>query len=229
MREMFLGRGIKMDESFVAIIPVRENEDGELVNKDCLPFSDSDLLTYKIRQLKKIPKLNIVVTTDSDKLTEIALKENVSVNKRPRNLAKKDASFGELVRYVCAEVTEKNILWACVTSPLVDEKVYENAIDVYKEKVKKGFDSLVSVQKLQRYLMDINGALNFRTDDFKAVNKLPELYIFTNGISIAPREKMIEWKYTSGDMPYLYELTKQQSIDICDTFDYECAKKFLND
>ena len=37
---------------------------------------------------------------------------------------------------------------------------------------------------------------------------------------------MQQWKYTCGDLPYMYILEKKESIDICDEFDYECAKYF---
>lgn len=217
-----------MMNKFTAVIPVRESS-GRLKNKDCLPFAGTNLLTHKIRQLKEIPELDIIVSTDSEKLASIAKKENVTVMNRPGKYALENNLFGDFVKYVCENIESEHILWACVTSPLVSVPRYAEAMRLYEEKLQAGYDSLVSVQKLQRYLMDENGALNFRPgNSFKSEEQLPKLYIFTNGISIAPRESMIRWKYTSGDMPYMMVLDKRESIDICDEFDYECAKKFLD-
>lgn len=214
---------------FTAVIPVRESTFGSLKDKDYLPFAGTNLLIHKIRQLKEIPNLNIVVSTDSEKLALMAQKENVTVMKRPSKYSLENNLFGDFVRYVCVNINSEHILWACVTSPLVSAVRYTEAIRIYEEKLQAGYDSLVSVQKLQRYLMDENGALNFRTGNcLKSVDQLPKLFIFTNGISIAPRESMIRWKYTSGDMPYMMVLDKRESIDICDEFDYECAKRFLD-
>lgn len=212
---------------YTAIIPVRESK--AFPNKDCLPFAGTNLLTHKIRQLKQVNGIDIIVSTDSEKLTSIAQAENVKVLPRPSEYSQDNSLFGDFVKNVCENIECEHVLWACVTSPLVSPEKYTQAIELYEEKLSCGFDSLVSVQKLQRYLMDKNGALNFRTGNaFKSVDQLPELYIFTNGISLAPRESMIRWKYTSGDMPYMLVLDKIESIDICDEFDYECAKRFLD-
>ncbi len=214
---------------FTAVIPVRENSTGSLIDKDCLPFAGTNLLTHKIRQLKEITGLQIVVSTDSEKLAAIAQKENIEVMRRPSKYAMENNLFGDFVKYVCESIISEHILWACVTSPLVSTQRYIDALNIYEEKLKNGYDSLVSVQRLQRYLMDENGALNFRPgNSIRTVDKLPKLFIFTNGISIAPRESMIRWKYTSGDIPYMLVLDKKESIDICDEFDYECAKRFLD-
>lgn len=215
---------------YTAVIPVREQTEGQLLNKDNLPFAETNLLTYKIRQLKEIQFVDIVVTTDSDNLASIAEKESVTVMRRPSKYSLENNLFGDFVKYVCENLSTENIMWACVTSPLVSVTRYKEAITAYEKKRQCGYDSLVSVRKMQRYLMDVNGALNFRTgNQLRITEQLPELFIFTNGISIAPRKKMIEWKYTSGDFPYMMILNKIESIDICDEFDYECAKRFLGD
>lgn len=213
------------------VIPARKLESAEgLKNKDILPFGDSNLLIHKIRQLKKVPDIDIVVSTESGYLAEMAHRENVKCLMRPKYFSYENTPFNEFVKYVCNEIDSEHIMWACVTSPLVDAELYIKALKLYKEKIKKGYDSLVTVQKLQRYLMDKNGALNFRTGKkFKSRKLLPELYVFTNGISIAARKKMIEWEYTSGEIPYMMEIGKREAIDICDEFDYECAMKFLGE
>jgi N-acylneuraminate cytidylyltransferase len=216
--------------SLTAVIPVRDNNEGKLIHKDYLPFAGTNLLINKIKQLKKIRGIEIVVTTDCKLLSDMAKDYDVEVMDRPSKYALENQLFGDFIEYTCKNLKTEHILWACVTSPLIDEKIYSEAINVYVEKLLDGYDSLISVQRLQRYLMDKNGALNFRKGNkMKTVDQLPELYIFTNGISIAPRKSMIDWKYTSGDMPYLLELGKRESIDICDEFDYASALKFCGE
>lgn len=49
-----------------AIIPVRAGS-RRLKNKNILPFGDSNLLVWKIRQLKTVESIdNIIVSSDSD-------------------------------------------------------------------------------------------------------------------------------------------------------------------
>ncbi|UTD03232.1 acylneuraminate cytidylyltransferase family protein [Treponema socranskii subsp. buccale] len=215
--------------NIAAIIPAR---DAFLHNtslcKDTLPFADSNLLEYKIKQLKEVIGLDIIVTTASELIANIAAQQKVDVLYRPREIALENTPFAELVDFVCSHISHEHILWACVTSPLVGPTLYQKAIELYFRKLQDGFDSLVTVQKLQRYLFDNNGTLNFRIGELKAIENLPELYVFTNGISLAPRLKMKTWKYTSGYRAYKMVLDKREAIDICDLFDYECAKYFLN-
>ena len=71
-----------MNEKITAIIPVRAGS-RRLPNKNILPFGDSNLLVHKIRQLQQVKNIdNIVVSSDSDKMLEIAKAEGVLIHKR---------------------------------------------------------------------------------------------------------------------------------------------------
>lgn len=213
----------------VAVVPARKNDFGNLVNKDLLPFGDKNLLTNKITQLTRLQGIRVIVTTEDEEIANISKNMGVDVLLRPKELSEENTVFGDLVEYVCKNVEAKHILWTCVTSPLIKTSTYERALQMYIERLEDGFDSLVSVQKLQRYLMDNNGALNYRPGvNMKRIEELPSLYIATNGIAIAKRDSMLGWKFTCGEMPYLFELNKEESIDICDSFDYQCAINFIN-
>lgn len=214
----------------VAVVPARLCNDEGLKNKDVLPFNGSNLLVHKLRQLKQVNGIDILVTSESDIILEMAQKEGVKTLKRPIELAKSDALFGDLVEYVCDNTEYDHIMWSCVTSPLITSDIYSRAIDLYFESLDNDFDSLVTVQRLQRYLMDEKGPINYRPGRNVTIkNQVKTIYIFTNGISIAPRASIKKWKYTSGDMPYMMELDKKESIDICDEFDYKCANYFLRE
>lgn len=214
-------------KKYTAIIPVRESQEGQLKNKDILPFGTGNLLTHKISQLKELENVDILVTTESDRLLQIAQAENVRVLKRPTKLSKTDASFDELVRFAVSDVQTEHVMWCCVTSPLFHTNNFREAIRLYEEAKANGFDSLISVKKLQRYILDKNGALNYKVGKYlKNVSQLPLFYIFTNGVSIAAKADMKIWGYTQGDLPYLYEIEKENAIDICDEYDYQCARFF---
>lgn len=214
-------------KKYTAIIPVRESREGQLSNKDILPFGDGNLLTHKIAQLKKLQNVEILVTTESDRLKQMAVAQNVRVLERADELSQADTPFDELVRYVVSNVQTEDVMWCCVTSPLFDNDNFSEAIRLYEEAKTNGFDSLISVKRLQRYILDKNGALNYKVGKhLKNVNQLPLFYIFTNGVSIASATDMAKWGYTQGDMPYLYEIKKENAIDICDEYDYQCARFF---
>lgn len=216
--------------SITAIIPVREGS-RRLKNKNVAPFAGTNLLINKINQLKQVKEItNIVVSSDSDNMLEMARLQGVSTHKRAVEFCdEKSKTFGEVVAHICENVDGDDILWATCTAPLVFPKQYKEAISLYYKALEDGYDSLVSMEKFKRYLWDDNGPINYELG-IKHVpsQQLKPLYFVTDGILLAPRSKMIEWKYFHGSNPYRYILDKRTSIDIDDGLDLACARAWLD-
>ena len=201
------------------------------LHKNRLPFGDCNLLQHKLRQLKKVPQLEqIVVSSEDDEMLRMAETEGVTAMKRPEEYARRECSFGLFVHYIASQVTGDEILWTCVTSPFVDENTYEKAITIYDEKRREGYDSLITVQPHKCFMLDRNGSLNFKRGlKHPYSEQLPELYLYTSGIALAPRLKMIEWNYHWGHIPYMYVVDKRTGMEITDEFDYRFAKYLLTE
>lgn len=138
-------------------------------------------------------------------------------------------TFGEVVRHVAESVTGDHILWATCASPLVFPKTYKQAIEEYFPALEQGYDSLVSFEIIKRFLWDENGPVNYELG-LKHVpsQQLPNLYIVTDGVLIALREKMIEWSYFHGRNPYRFILNKRMSVDIDDGLDLAVARAWFD-
>ncbi len=215
-----------MNNYFVAVVPARK-ETNKYVDKNILPFDDSNLFIYKIRQLKKVQQIGeIIVSSDDERILKMAISEGAKAIKRPDEYSGHGSkSYGEFISYICGEVNSEHIVWTCVTSPFISENRYGDAMATYIEKIEDGYDSLISVVPLRRYVLDKNGAVNFKKGlKHKDTDQLKSLYSVTNGIAIAPRRKMIEWNYFWGNVPYMYEINKIEGLDIKDEYDYEMAK-----
>lgn len=216
--------------SITAIIPVREGS-RRLKNKNVAPFAGTNLLINKINQLKQVKELDqIVVSSDSDRMLAMAKAQGVQTHKRAIEYCdEKTKTFGEVVAHICENVTGDDILWATCTAPLVFPKHYSEAIGLYHQALADGYDSLVSMEIFRRYLWDDKGPVNYELG-IKHVpsQQLPPLYFVTDGILLAPRTKMIEWKYFHGSNPYRYILDKRTSIDIDDGLDLACARAWLD-
>ena len=216
--------------SITAIIPVREGS-RRLKNKNVAPFAGTNLLINKINQLKQVKEIdNIVVSSDSDMMLEMARLNGVYTHKRAIEFCdEKTKTFGEVVAHICENVDGDDILWATCTAPLVFPKHYTEAIKQYKVALNDGFDSLVSMEEFRRYLWNENGPVNYELG-IKHVpsQQLPPLYFVTDGILLAPRKNMIEWKYFHGPNPYKFILDKRTSIDIDDGLDLACARAWLD-
>lgn len=214
-----------MSKTITAIVPVKGNST-RLPNKNILPFGDSNLLVHKLRQLKKVGDItNIIVSSDSDEMLGMAEKEGVEVLKRPVKYADESVPFGMFLEYICKVVPNDHIMWACATSPLVEPYLYKKSISTYFSKLEEGYDSLITCAPYQTYLMDEKGPLNFKMGlEHKNSEQLPLLYHFTNGINLAPKNKIIEWHYNYGPKAYRLLVNKREAADIDDIYDYVIAK-----
>lgn len=216
--------------SYTAVIPVREGS-RRLKNKNVAPFAGTNLLLNKINQLKQVEEIDdIVVSSDSDLMLAMASKAGVLTHKRALEFCdEKTKTFGEVVAHICSNVKGDNIIWATCTAPLVFPQNYKDAIRQYEKALNDGYDSLMSVEAFKRYLWNDEGPVNYELG-LKHVpsQQLPSLYFVTDGILIAPRNKMIEWNYFHGKNPYKYLLDKRTSIDIDDGLDLACARAWLD-
>lgn len=218
------------DRDITAVIPVREGST-RLKNKNVAPFAGTNLLINKIRQLQEVKEITqIVVSSDSDMMLAMAKECGVQTHKRaPEYCDERTKSFGEVVKHVAESIQGTHVLWATCTAPLVFPKVYRSAIKQYFPALEDGYDSLVSFEIIKRYLWDENGPINYQLG-IKHVpsQQLPSLYIVTDGILLAPREKMIEWSYFHGRNPYRFILDKRTAVDIDDGLDLACARAWLD-
>ncbi len=218
-----------MKEKITAIIPVKANST-RLPGKNILPFGNTNLLVHKINQLKQVKELyEIIVSSDSDTMLKIAEEAGVQAIKRPTQYADESVPFGRFLDYVCDICNGEHLMWACATSPLVEPYLYRKAINTYFEKLKEGYDSLITCLPYQHFLLDENGPINFELG-LKHTNseKLPVIYHFTNGVNLAPIEKVREWHYNWGPKAYRLLVNKREAADIDDIYDFAQARAMLD-
>ncbi|MCM1498998.1 MAG: acylneuraminate cytidylyltransferase family protein [Clostridium sp.] len=215
--------------SMTAVVPVRGGS-RRLKNKNILPFAGSNILIHKIRQLQQVAEIDdIIVTSDSDVMLEMAASQGVKTHKRaPEYCDEKTKSFGEVVEYVCREMPGDHVAWVLATAPLLSPKDYRECIDIYYDALSNGYDSLISLEEFHRYLLDENGPINFEMGVKHVPSQELKPFYFIGGLTIAPRDKMMEWKYIYGKNPVRYIMNKRAGIDIDDELDYACAKAWLD-
>lgn len=218
-----------MNKSITAIVPVKANS-SRLPGKNILPFGNSNLLIHKLEQLKQVEELtDIIVSTDSKEMIEMAKSVGIRAIERPEQYANESVPFGRFLDYLCEVLPNEHIMWACVTSPLVEPYLYRKAIHTYFEKMEEGYDSLVTLHPMQSFYMDKNGPINFETGlNHKNSEFLEPIYHFTNGINLAPKSKIAEWHYNYGPNPYKLMVNKREAADIDDIYDYVQALAMLN-
>jgi len=213
-------------KKLIAVIPARKGSK-RLPNKNILDFGESNLLIHKIRQLKKLNQIDeIIVSTDSDEMIEMAKQENVSFQRRPDEFCdEKTKSFPEVVEYISSTLPEKNILWANCVCPLIKIESFKKAIETFQNLPPEN-DSVVSSILMKEYILDKeNKPVNFSFEQHVPTQKLPNWHIVINGFFIASSKNMKKWKFVYGKKPKLIEVSKLEAIDIDDKEDLIHARQ----
>ena len=211
-----------MSERITAIIPAKALSN-RLPNKNTLPFGESNLLVHKIRQLKQVDAIKeIIVSSEDDEILQMAEREGARGIKRPLEFSLETKPFQDFLYYIVGEAKEDHIMWACCTSPMVGADVYNRGCKTYFEKLKEGYDSLITVMEYHHYLLDKNmKPYTFKWGpDHRNSQDLDKLYFFTDGIQLAPKASMREWHYYFGHNPYGMEVDLKTSTDVDTMFDY---------
>ena len=207
-----------------AFVPVK-GESSRLPGKNWLEFSGTSLLQHKIRQLQRISGIDrVIVSSEADFLLEMAENEGAEAIKRPPSLADESRPISEFVHYSADLVGSGSLLWACVTSPTLRDTTVQDVVSSYPGQIERGFDSVITVMDFKHFVMDESGALNFSVGvQHQNSQELPDWSLFTNGLTLAPVDKMKEWSERFGPRAYRHKVALLESVDIDTAEDYELA------
>lgn len=211
---------------FTAVIPVRGGSI-RVKNKNIRPFAGTNLLIHKIRQLKLVAEIDkIVVSSDSSEMLQMAEEEGVGTHTRSWEYCdEKTAPFGEVVKNVAEGLTGDHLIWVLCTAPCIMPEHYSEGIGKYQTHVLNGEDdSLMTVQPFKKYIWDDNGPVNYQLGRGHVPSQQLPQYYMTTGLRIAPRVKMIEWAYFTGEKPYMYAIPPLNCVDIDDEDDLIIAE-----
>jgi len=211
-------------------LPCREGSQ-RVKNKNIKPFSDVEGgLTYiKLSQLLKVEQIEqIVVSTNDIEVKRIAESFNnpkIIIDDRPEELASSATSTDDLISYVPDIINSGTVLWTHVTSPFVDEIVYQKAIEIYFSN-SNTYDSLISVTKLQKFLWDENEPINYdkNVEKWPRTQTIKPVYEVNSGIFIADIDIYKKFNDRIGGKPFLYKLDEKIAFDIDWEIDFEIAE-----
>ncbi len=215
-----------------AVIPVREDST-RVKDKVVLPFTQNlNLLEWKIDQLKEVlPPENIFVSTDSERLQQIARDRGVRIHSRAPQLCQGSAlPFSDVITGIVQDIPFPHIAWVTVVVPLMSPADYRSGFDAYLEHVvhTSQYDSLVSVNLFKEYLWSANGPLNYSADRNHTISQqLPDLYRVTNGLYMMRKEEILQRRYFLGSSPFFHQVGRMAGIDIDEWEDYEFSLALL--
>ena len=188
-----------MSEKIAFFLPTRKGSE-RVKSKNTRPFAgiEGGLVENKIKQLLATKHIDEILFSSNDEMC-IAIAEKYASDSRlriiprPNELCLSTTNLQDLICYVPTITNADHILWGHVTTPLVEAKVYDTAIEQYLSKITKGYDSLVSVKELKNFLLNQEGKLVNNTTDipWPRTQDLEPLYEINHAIFLAIQNKKI--------------------------------------
>ncbi len=208
-----------------ALIAVRAGSQ-RVKNKNIRPFAESNLLTIKIEQLKRIDMLDgIIVNSDDDKMLEIAEEHGCEVFKREAYYASSSVSMSEVYKNMAENADTDIIVYTNVTNPLIEDYTIKSAILKYME-VSGEYDSLNTAHLIKEFLFQNGRAMNYDLKNQPRSQDLPEIYALNFAVNILSRQTMIKCRNVVGMHPYIYEIGNVEATDIDDMIDFDFAEYY---
>ncbi len=203
--------------NILAVIPARGGSKG-IPKKNIRIMNNNPLIFYSINNAKMCNKItDIVVTSDSDEIIEIAKLYNIDTIKRDSALAKDLTTLDPVIHDATVKMEKiKNKKYDIVitlqpTSPLLKTQTLKEALSEF---VKSGCDTYISVTS-ERHLSWGKNGNNFYPLYKKRVNRQQLQPIFTEtGAFFITKREFVKSNSRMGKKISVYEVPQDESVDI---------------
>ncbi|MCA6073426.1 cytidylyltransferase domain-containing protein [Fulvivirga sedimenti] len=225
-----------MNDPLIVFLPCRKGSE-RVKNKNIRRFSiyEHGLLEIKLRQLLDIRRIKqIVLSTNDEEILQYAGNlgsDRIILDRRREELCLSSTSTDELINYVPEIIPEGHVLWTHVTSPFISAKDYDNAIESYEKSLEDGFDSLMSVTRVQKFLFDESGnAVNFNRDKEKwpRTQTIDPYFEANSGYFLSSISNYRKFSDRIGAKVSMKEIDSLQSFDIDWEEDFVLAERIYN-
>lgn len=228
--------GIKHDTSrIIALIPARAGSE-RVKLKNTRPFAgfSGRLLELKLRQLALVPDVSeIIVSTNDPVVLDYAAHfsraedSRVTPIERPDELGRSSTPMSAFIRYAATLRETGVMMMTHVTHPFMTSAVFSDLITAWHQAQHKGYDSLVTVTKLHKFIWDENGPYNYdnTVEKWPRSQDIKPLFEINHAAYMMPFAKMREVDDRIGSRPYLHALPESSTMDI----DWEDQFSLLED
>lgn len=207
----------------IVIIPARGGSK-RLANKNLLPLNGIPLLVHSINYAKANNINKIVVSTEDAIIKEVALKNNIEVLDRPKELSDDLATTVSVMKHVLENIEENfdEVILLQPTNPLRPVDLLKDALQKFKE---GDYDSLMTVsrnhQKFGKIIKDRFVPYNYKIG--QRSQDLEPLY-YENGLLYITKASLILKNKILGENNYPFIVNHPfANIDIDTKEDFEYA------
>lgn len=204
-----------------AFLPCRKGSQ-RIPDKNVKAFAgvEGGLLKIKLDQLCKSKSIDSVIVSSNDsrvlEFASLYREDRISIDERPDYLGSNTTTTDELIKYVPNLIKEGDVLWTHVTSPFINEHDYQIIINAYLEAKNNGYDSLMTVLRIQGFIWDENGSISYNRDHLKwpMTQSIKPLYEVDSGVFLSSIDNYNLYGDRIGLKPFLFEQEKIKSVDI---------------
>lgn len=207
---------IKANGKITAVIPVRSGST-RCKNKNIREFGDTDLLTKKIKILQQIPEIDeILVSSNDEKMLEIALKLGANIDRRDPFYARTETSGSELHHYIASKVKNPLMLYVHAVAPFVLAEHIRDIIKLYKT---ENVNSVMATHEIKNFLYQNNKPINYDPSNACISQDLKsyDIPVFT---AIIDTDYVKQHRTLIGNKPLFYRLNQLEGIDIDTPYDF---------
>lgn len=222
----------KEDSMEITAVVVARKGSVRIKSKSMLELGGQSLIERKILQLRATKQIHrVVFGSDCEQMRSIARGAGAEVVERGAYFCDESrASANEMIGEMMSLIHTDVVVWAHCTNPLISAPTYDTAISAFLSNIPR-YDSLCSVVELREHLWrgDKHTPLNYNPYALRhtPAKALPPLYMQDGGIFIQPYAQMKANSYFFGKKPYLFEIPKEEFLDINEMRDYLLARAIV--
>ena len=227
-----------MNSKIVAVIPARGGSKG-IPHKNIQELAGKPVIAYTIEAALGSEMLDrVIVSTDSEKIAEVAREYNAEVILRPKELAQDTTPTEPVLQHAIKYLEEKEnyspdlIVLLQPTSPIRNKDDIDNAI---KKLIDTGADSLLGVCESHSFLWKLKGEvptpINYDYKNRKRRQEIDKEYKENGSIYITKRDILMEENNRLGGKIQIYVMDDTSSIEVDTLFDFwiaECILRYKN-
>jgi CMP-N-acetylneuraminic acid synthetase len=211
-----------------AVIPVKGNSE-RVQSKNFRPFVDGMSLTeLKVRQLVESGAFEgVFISSDADEADTLARKYGARFLRRDPAFCNNVVPWSDVIHHVADSLPiadEDLICWSHTTSPLFSG--FRQAVDTFHQVRGEGYDGLVTVARLNEYLVTERGRpVNYAWGVWHPYTQDVEpLYRISGAVYLATKGDMVRYRYVVPKRPFLYETSGYEAIDVDTDYDFKLAQ-----
>lgn len=212
--------------NIVAIVPARGGSKG-IPKKNIKLLAGKPLLAYTIEAAFNSKYINrVVVSTDDDKIANVAREYGAEIVKRPAELATDEATSESAIIHAINQLGDdvEYIAFIQATSPLLKSSIIDEAIEKLMD---SRYDSVITLERDYGYYGEIIDGYyhGFRKKRERRQDMIP--WFRDNGALYCAHKNIFLQNRRMGDRVGVVEMSQEDSIETDTLFDFWLIEQIL--